>query len=250
MSTGPNTYIPQPGEQWQHRDGVKYTVLFVTNTTVEYAGKHPDVVYQGEHGSVWSSPLSDWHRDFTLRDPNKPATTFTQQMFRAVRAYRERCREDYGHDGFGIAEHVIGLALSAACVLDARHSQSSMNLMLDMLERMGPTAWADMITKSGNTAAVMRELFRLRGLDFTMLERGDYEISRAAPLRQGMESLTLPVPCTVADLIAYLHRFPLSFEISFTPGDCMDMTDAAVIEVLEGTTSDGPGGVWLKLVDR
>ena len=243
-----NTYIPQPGEQWQHKNGLKYTVLFVTNTTVERPGHAPDVVYQGDHGSMWSRPLADWHRSMTLWDANKPATTYTQQMIRAIRAYRERCREEYGHDGFGVAEHVINLALSAAIVLDQRHSESGMNLILDMLQKMTPIAWADMIVKSGQADAVVHEISRAYG--WSTAFDGDATMYVRPIKRAGMEPVTLPVPCTIADLIGALHAFPLSYEISFTPGDCVDMTDEAVIEVLEGTTSDGPGSVWLKLLDR
>lgn len=62
---------PIAGQQYQHKNGAIYTVLFLTNTdsTPDRLKLHPiDVVYMGQNGKLWSRPLSDWWRSFsTLR---------------------------------------------------------------------------------------------------------------------------------------------------------------------------------------
>jgi hypothetical protein len=73
MTTNDKVLVPQVGEHWQHKNGGVYTVLHVTNTAVVREGHTPDVVYQGRNGNVWSRPLSDWHRSFTLAAAPQPA---------------------------------------------------------------------------------------------------------------------------------------------------------------------------------
>lgn len=55
------------GTQYKHRNGVIYTVLFLTNTEGEPSRlkDHPvDVVYEGPNGKKWSRKLTDWDRSF------------------------------------------------------------------------------------------------------------------------------------------------------------------------------------------
>lgn len=63
------TEIPQPGQIWKHRNGVLYTVLFLTNTAHISARHPPDVVYtrieRTDPTNYWSRPATDWHRSFT-----------------------------------------------------------------------------------------------------------------------------------------------------------------------------------------
>lgn len=57
---------PIEGQQYKHKNGNIYTVLFLTNTE-NLREDHPiQVVYQGENGNKWSRPLSDWYRSFEL----------------------------------------------------------------------------------------------------------------------------------------------------------------------------------------
>jgi hypothetical protein len=59
---------PLAGNQWQHRNGIIYTVLCITNDEAreELAAKFPEtVVYENmATGLRWSRPLWDWHRSF------------------------------------------------------------------------------------------------------------------------------------------------------------------------------------------
>ena len=58
---------PSVDTTWRHHKGEIYKVLLITNldsTSVDYV---PTVVYV--HiitGKIWSRPLSDWERSFTL----------------------------------------------------------------------------------------------------------------------------------------------------------------------------------------
>lgn len=54
---------------------------------------------------------------------------------------------------------------------------------------------------------------------------------------------------TVGNFLEELQKFPRGYRLDFSPGDCEDVTSNAKIEVLEGTTSDGPGTVWIELQD-
>ena len=54
---------------------------------------------------------------------------------------------------------------------------------------------------------------------------------------------------TVGGFITALSLFPPEYRLDFSPGECEDVTTAAEIAVLEGTTSDGPGTVWIQLKD-
>lgn len=77
---------PIRGHTWQHTNGIKYVVLYITNTASVREDHQPDVVYatavdgndiparEISFGSdtpsyhtnkIWSRPLSDWHRSFT-----------------------------------------------------------------------------------------------------------------------------------------------------------------------------------------
>lgn len=80
-------YPPIRGQYWQHRNGIRYVVLYITNTAYTAEDHPPDVVYataieDGDCGpmafgtdtpsynpeKIWSRPLSDWHRSFTRMD--------------------------------------------------------------------------------------------------------------------------------------------------------------------------------------
>jgi len=65
------TAIPEiVGKQFKHKNGNTYTVLYLTNTdsTPKRLKDHPiDVVYVGQNGKVWSRPLHDWARSFTIK---------------------------------------------------------------------------------------------------------------------------------------------------------------------------------------
>ncbi|UVK46751.1 DUF1653 domain-containing protein [Mesorhizobium sp. AR07] len=66
MGIGDMRNDPQIGQSWQHHSGRMYQVILVTNTT-HPSDKFPvTVVYQNmTNATVWSRPLSDWHRSFT-----------------------------------------------------------------------------------------------------------------------------------------------------------------------------------------
>lgn len=54
---------PQVGEVWQHYSGRCYLVLHIANTQNNNPNYPVTVVYQNiESKSVWTRPLSDWHR--------------------------------------------------------------------------------------------------------------------------------------------------------------------------------------------
>lgn len=54
---------------------------------------------------------------------------------------------------------------------------------------------------------------------------------------------------TVGDMIELLKQYPAEYRLDFSPGDVEDVTERGMIQVLEGTTSDGPGTVWIVLQD-
>lgn len=53
---------------------------------------------------------------------------------------------------------------------------------------------------------------------------------------------------TVGYLIELLKQFPPHFRLDFSPGECDDVTGRVAIEVLEGSTDDGPGRIWIRLM--
>lgn len=61
--------IPCAQQVWKHHSGRMYRVLMVTNTTHPSEKFPPTVVYTNViNGTMWSRPLSDWHRSFVLQD--------------------------------------------------------------------------------------------------------------------------------------------------------------------------------------
>lgn len=59
----------QPNSVWKHYNGRLYSVLTVTNMYSQNPDYIPQVVYQGfTNGHVWSRPVNDWFRSFTLMD--------------------------------------------------------------------------------------------------------------------------------------------------------------------------------------
>lgn len=56
---------PPEDSIWQHRNGCKYRVLFLTNGH-DRADYPRTVIYQGENGKRWSRPLWDWSRSMTF----------------------------------------------------------------------------------------------------------------------------------------------------------------------------------------
>lgn len=54
------------GQQWKHRNGNEYVVLYITNLFDEK--KYPKtVVYMNVNNeTLWSRKYSDWHRSFTF----------------------------------------------------------------------------------------------------------------------------------------------------------------------------------------
>ena len=58
---------PEIGSYWQHRNGVVYEVLMITNADSSKPEYPPTVVYQGAvNRKLWSRPVADWHRSMTL----------------------------------------------------------------------------------------------------------------------------------------------------------------------------------------
>lgn len=58
---------PTTGSYWQHRNGVVYEVLMITNADSTKPEYPPTVVYQGAvNRKLWSRPVADWHRSMTL----------------------------------------------------------------------------------------------------------------------------------------------------------------------------------------
>lgn len=58
---------PESGSVWVHSNGIRYTVLFLTNLDTQYPTSYPvTVVYVGPNGKLWSRPLHSWHRSMTL----------------------------------------------------------------------------------------------------------------------------------------------------------------------------------------
>jgi len=57
----------QPNTVWQHSNGNLYSILVVTNLHSQNPNYTPVVVYQGSsNGHIWSRPIEDWFRSFTL----------------------------------------------------------------------------------------------------------------------------------------------------------------------------------------
>lgn len=61
------------GKQFIHKNGLIYTVLFLTNQDADPKNSEKytvNVVYIGQNGKKWSRPLSTWHQSFKLYDVN------------------------------------------------------------------------------------------------------------------------------------------------------------------------------------
>ena len=63
---GDNNEVPGKWTLWQHKKGMNYMVLQVTNLKTTRPEDYPvTVVYQNcATGDVWSRPLSKWHESF------------------------------------------------------------------------------------------------------------------------------------------------------------------------------------------
>ena len=59
---------PEKWSLWEHNNGILYRVLMLTNVDTERPDQYPvTVVYENAvTGSVWSRPLTEWHRSMTL----------------------------------------------------------------------------------------------------------------------------------------------------------------------------------------
>jgi hypothetical protein len=58
---------------WQHTNGNRYVVLYITNTAYRHPNYPITVVYQNtDNGTVWSRPLADWERSFAQHKPGVP----------------------------------------------------------------------------------------------------------------------------------------------------------------------------------
>ncbi len=67
------------GEQYQHKNGNVYTVLFLTNTGGDEKRQkmHPvQVVYQGVNGKKWSRGALTWHNSMTLLEKDEDGTVW------------------------------------------------------------------------------------------------------------------------------------------------------------------------------
>lgn len=51
--------------RWKHSSGRIYSVITLTNLESTREDYPVTVVYQGESGTIWSRPYSDWHRSMT-----------------------------------------------------------------------------------------------------------------------------------------------------------------------------------------
>lgn len=69
---------PKPGSVWQHRNGNRYEVLFLTNDSSERQDRYPrTVVYRNTaNGNRYSRALSDWHRSMTWVEDAMPLEVF------------------------------------------------------------------------------------------------------------------------------------------------------------------------------
>lgn len=67
-----NVGKPELNTFWQHTNGAVYEVISYTNTKSTDFARYPlTIVYKDTNGNVWSRPLADWHRSFTLYEPLK-----------------------------------------------------------------------------------------------------------------------------------------------------------------------------------
>lgn len=56
---------PKPGSIWVDTNGKQYKIECITNTSARSSQYPITVVYVNTHNkTVWSRPLSDWHRSF------------------------------------------------------------------------------------------------------------------------------------------------------------------------------------------
>lgn len=54
------------GKQYRHANGNIYTVTALTNEDSNNDKYSTQVIHIGQNGKLWSRPLSDWDRSFTL----------------------------------------------------------------------------------------------------------------------------------------------------------------------------------------
>lgn len=62
---------PEPDTVWRHTNGNLYVVVCITNRPDE--PRYPKtVVYRNQMTStLWSRPISDWHRSFTFAERDR-----------------------------------------------------------------------------------------------------------------------------------------------------------------------------------
>ena len=90
------------GTLWKHTNGQIYKVVEIANAETQQPDKYPvTVVYANtNNGTVWSRPLSDWHRSFTLIGANTP---YSRKDVRV---------ETYVHQSGGWGPVIIGVRVT------------------------------------------------------------------------------------------------------------------------------------------
>lgn len=168
----------KPFSEWQHYNGCKYLVLFLSNEEGD-ADKYPTtVVYQNvDNGKRYSRPLSDWHRSLIwVRDAVAPeAPPMTRYEFsEAVGTYVERPDGEYvlhSQAVNAIAAEQINTkdALELADRMDRfaqtylRHKNSSDAAVEDLTTIINYTIDAWESTPAGNTTT--------RGIERWLIDR-------------------------------------------------------------------------------
>ena len=62
------------GSLWHHKNGNKYEVITIANSETKTDRYPVTVVYKNiDNGTIWSRPLSDWHRSMTPLPPTEEA---------------------------------------------------------------------------------------------------------------------------------------------------------------------------------
>lgn len=72
--------MPKVQGRYRHPDGNEYVVIAIANEHSENEEKHPPtVVYQGDNGRVWGTPLQEFVRKMTPVPPNTTIVEVTDR---------------------------------------------------------------------------------------------------------------------------------------------------------------------------
>lgn len=68
MATAPTVLRERikPWSTWEHKNGNRYTVVFLANIHSNREEYPVTVVYKGDNGLIWTKPIENWYQKMTF----------------------------------------------------------------------------------------------------------------------------------------------------------------------------------------